>query len=83
MSFIDSSIIAVYLVFIFVLGLWAGRYVKNIKEYAVAHRSYSAVVLFATLSASFIGGGFSFVNADTVFQNGIGPATALWGFSLM
>lgn len=83
MSFIDSSIIAVYLIFIFVLGLWAGRYVKNIKEYAVAHRSYSAVVLFATLSASFIGGGFSFGNADTVFQNGIGPATALWGFSLM
>lgn len=83
MSVIDISLIAVYLLIIFIVGLSSGRYVKTIKEYAVSKQSYSAPVLFATLSASFIGGGFSFGNADSVFKNGLGQATALWGFSLM
>lgn len=83
MHLLDYIIIGFYLVFIFCFGLWAGRRVKNIKEYAVAHQSYGAFVLFATLSASFIGGGFSFGNADTVFNQGLMSAAALWGFSLM
>ncbi len=81
-SNIDLIIICAYMTVIFVMGLWAGRGMKNLKDYAIASHSYSAFVLFATLSASFIGGGFSFGNADTVFKSGIGPATALWGFSL-
>ena len=83
MHVLDYVIIGIYLIFIFSLGLWAGRRIKNIKEYAVANQSYGAFVLFATLSASFIGGGFSFGNADTVFNQGLMSATALWGFSLM
>ncbi len=82
-STVDYYIIAVYLFVIFWVGLTAGKGLKNIKDYAVANRSFSAPVLFATLSASFIGGGFSFGNADTVFSSGIGVATTLWGFSLM
>lgn len=80
---IDLLIILSYLLIIFFTGLFAGRNIVNLKDYAIANHSYSSFVLFATLSASFIGGGFSFGNADTVFQKGIGPATALWGFSLM
>lgn len=83
MGYLDIGIVSVYLMVVFIIGLWAGRHIKDIKEYAVAKHSYSATFLFATLSASFIGGGFSFGNADTVFNKGIGPATALWGFSLM
>ncbi len=79
---IDLIIICAYMSVIFVMGLYAGRNMKNLKDYAIASHSYSAFVLFATLSASFIGGGFSFGNADTVFESGLGPATALWGFSL-
>lgn len=80
---LDLIIILSYLVGIFIIGLIAGRKIVDLKDYAIANHSYSSFVLFATLSASFIGGGFSFGNADTVFQKGIGPATALWGFSLM
>lgn len=82
-STFDYYIIAFYLFLIFWVGLTAGKGLKNIKDYAVANRSFAAPVLFATLSASFIGGGFSFGNADTVFSSGIGVATTLWGFSLM
>jgi len=39
-------------------------------------------VIFATLSASFIGGGFSIGNAEKVFRLGIVNIVALWGFSL-
>ncbi len=83
MTNIDYSIIGVYLFIISMVGLYAGRGLKDIKEYAVAGRSYGSFVLLATLSASFIGGGFSFGNADTVFNNGLIAATALWGFSVM
>jgi SSS family solute:Na+ symporter len=40
------------------------------------------MVIFATLSASFIGGGFSIGNAEKVFRFGIVNIVALWGFSL-
>ena len=43
---------------------------------------YSSIVIFATLSASFIGGGFSIGNAEKVFRFGIVNIVALWGFSL-
>ena len=40
------------------------------------------LVIFATLSASFIGGGFSMGNAEKVFLVGISNIVALWGFSI-
>lgn len=79
---IDITIIACYLLSIFFIGIVAGRNVKNLDEYAVAGRSYSSLILFATLSASFIGGGYSSGNAANVFNGGIGFAITLWGFSL-
>ncbi|UCG59581.1 MAG: sodium:solute symporter family protein [Phycisphaerales bacterium] len=55
---------------------------KTLHEFSVSHRSYSSLVIFATLSASFIGGGFSIGNAEKVFRFGIVNIVALWGFSL-
>jgi SSS family solute:Na+ symporter len=54
---VDQIIIGAYLFCVLLLGLWAGRGVKNIQEYSVVNRSYSSWIVFATLSASFIGGG--------------------------
>jgi SSS family solute:Na+ symporter len=64
------------------LGLWAGRRVKNLEDYAVADRNYNALVIAMTLSASFIGGGFTMGNAEKVFTMGIINILVLWGFSL-
>ena len=64
------------------MGVWAGRRIGSFEEYAVAGRSYSSFVIFATLSASFIGGGFTMGNAEKVFTIGIVNVVALWGFSL-
>ncbi len=79
---IDMVITAVYLVAIIILGLWGGRFQRGLKDYAVAGKEFGALVIFATMSASFIGGGFSTGNAEKVFLFGIANIVALWGFSL-
>jgi len=78
----DFTIIAAYLLAILLVGLWSGKGMKTLSDFSVSHRSYGSMVLFATLSASFIGGGFSIGNAEKVFTFGIANIVALWGFSL-
>ena len=78
----DQIIVVVYLVCIFALGIWGGKGVKTLSQFSVAGRSYGIFIIFATLSASFIGGGFSMGNAEKVFLFGIVNIFALWGFSL-
>lgn len=77
-----NTIIIVYLLCVLGIGLAAGKGIKNISQYAVAGKSYGSLIVFATLSASFIGGGFSMGNAEKVFLFGIVNIVALWGFSL-
>jgi len=78
----QSIIIFSYLIIVLLIGIWAGRGVKDFKDYAVASKSFGTMAIFATLSASFIGGGFSMGNAEKVFLVGISNIVALWGFSL-
>ncbi|MEJ2703039.1 MAG: sodium:solute symporter family protein [Sedimentisphaerales bacterium] len=79
---VDYVIITGYLLMILLVGLWSGKGMKTLSDFSVSHRSYGSLVLFATLSASFIGGGFSIGNAEKVFTFGIVNIVALWGFSL-
>jgi len=79
---LDQAIIVIYLGGVLGIGLWAGRKVRDLEEYAVAGRSYNAPIIAATLSASFIGGGFTMGNAEKVFIVGMVNVAALWGFSL-
>ena len=57
------------------------RSVKNLKDYAIGGKSYSAFFVFATLSSSFIGGGFTTGLAEKTYTLGIFYVVALWGFS--
>ncbi len=79
---IDLAIVVLYLSGILTLGLWAGKGVSNLNQFSVAGRSFGSMVIFLTLSASFIGGGFSMGNAEKVFLFGIVNIFALWGFSI-
>ncbi|MEA3491867.1 MAG: sodium:solute symporter family protein [Campylobacterota bacterium] len=78
---IDQVIVVIYLIGILILGIWAGKGVSNLNQFSVAGRSFGTMVIFLTLSASFIGGGFSMGNAEKVFLFGIVNIFALWGFS--
>ena len=79
---IDTAIVAIYLAVVLGVGLWVGRRQHSLDEYAVAARSFGPFVIFATMSASFIGGGFSTGNAEKVFLFGVANIVGLWGFSL-
>ncbi len=61
---LDYVIIIIYLSVVLFVGLWSGKGMKTLQEFSVSHRSYGSMVIFATLSASFIGGGFSIGNAE-------------------
>jgi solute:Na+ symporter, SSS family len=77
-----NAIIFTYLFAVLLIGILAGRGISNLSQYAVAGKSFGSMVIFATLSASFIGGGFSMGNAEKVFLFGLVNIVALWGFSL-
>ena len=79
---VAALIIVIYLAIVLGGGLWAGRKVNDLEEYAVAGRNYNALIIAAILSALFIGGGFTMGNAEKVFTVGIVNIVVLWGFSL-
>lgn len=78
---IDQIVIAAYLVVILYLG-YSTRKLGGFKEFAISHGNYGWLAIFCTLSASFIGGGFSTGNAAKTFDAGIVYPLALLGFSL-
>lgn len=78
---LDYWIILIYLSVVLYLG-YASRKLGSFREFAVSHGNYGWVAIFCTLSASFIGGGFSTGNAAKVFSSGLAYPLALMGFSL-
>ncbi|MBI2706929.1 MAG: sodium:solute symporter family protein [Proteobacteria bacterium] len=80
-STIDMIILCGYLLIILAVGIRASRSVKNLQDYSVGGRSYSAFFIFTTLSAAFLGGGFTMGLAEKVFTLGLAYVIALWGFS--
>lgn len=79
---LDIAIMCAYFLLILAVGLWASKSVKNFEDFATGNRSYSAAIIFATLSSSFIGGGFTTGLAEKVFTMGLVFVVALWGFSV-
>ncbi|MGI6578316.1 MAG: sodium:solute symporter family protein [Eubacteriales bacterium] len=78
----DILFVIVYLGVLLFNGIRQGQKIKSLKDFSVSTRKYGLFVLFASLSASFIGGGFSVGNAAEVFKRGIGNTVALFGFSV-
>ncbi len=79
---VDAAIVVGYLAVLVAVGLCGGRLVKNAADFTAADKRYGTFVMFATLSASFVGGGYSSGNAAAAFENGIGTALTLFGFSV-
>lgn len=79
---IDITVIILFFIISLILGLIASRGIKSFTQFSVGHRSFSSFIIFATLSASFIGGGYTLGNAAKVYQVGMIYAFALLGFSL-
>jgi len=79
---IDFSIIIAFLIATLLIGILSSKNIGSFHRFSVGNRSFSSFIIFATLSASFIGGGYTLGNAGKVFSNGMLYAFALLGFSL-
>jgi SSS family solute:Na+ symporter len=86
---INLVIVGAFLLLTLVVGLWAGRNVKTLKDYALANREFGVGVLTMTFLATYIGGnnliqlpGFFSVYGIVQFLTGIGEIVAFIVFGL-
>lgn len=79
---LDSAVVVGYLAVLLLIGIRGGRHVKSAADFTAVGGRYGTGVIFATLAASYIGGGFSSGNASEAFSHGIGSTVALMGFAL-
>lgn len=79
---LDTGIVLAYIVLLIVMSLRGGRNVHNAADFTASGGRYGTLVVFATLSASYVGGGYSSGNAAKAFAGGIGTTLTLFGFSL-
>jgi SSS family solute:Na+ symporter len=68
---IDLSIVVLYLVVTLGFGIWSGRGVRTIREFAVDNGGMSTWALYATIFATYIGGGSTIGVAEKAFSSGV------------
>lgn len=67
----DAIIVYAFLLMLLVVGLWAGRTIKDIKEYAITNRAYGTGVLTMTMLATYITGSQVIGYVGYIFERGI------------
>jgi SSS family solute:Na+ symporter len=67
---LDCWIVGIYLLITLVVGVWQGKNIKNFRSFSIADKNYSTVVLVATMSATWLGGGASLGTAEKTFIYG-------------
>jgi len=68
---IDIVIVAVFLVVNLAAGIYSGKGITTIKDYAIGDRNFSTATLTATLVATWIGGGFFAIGVSQTYQDGL------------
>lgn len=68
---INTLVVVIYMVVLFIMAIVTASRVHSLEDYAVAGRSYPAWVLYATLCATLVGGGFTIGNAEKVHIYGL------------
>ncbi len=80
---IDILIVTAYLALLVWMGLRGGEKVQAAADFSAAGKTYGAPVIFMSLAASYVGGGFSAGNAAYAFSDGIGMTVALCAFGIV
>ena len=68
---LDQCIVYVFLLLTLGLGLYAGRGIKDIKDYAIAGKMYGPATLVIALLATALGGSNAVGATGLVFSDGI------------
>lgn len=78
----DTAVLGLYFALTLFIGLMAGRGTKTMEHFATGDKSYNTFIVFACLSAAYMGGGFTVGIAEKTYLFGIGYVIIMWGFSL-
>lgn len=73
----NLAIVFGFLLLTLLIGLYAGRGIKDLREYAVANKMYGPGVLTLTFLATIIEGGVTFRGPELAFSSGILPIIAV------
>ena len=79
---IDTIIFLVYILINVGVGLYLGRGVKNLREYALGGRNFSTGTLVATIMAGWLGGDYLFITLSQVYTTGLHYAIGCTGMAL-
>lgn len=85
-TYIDQIIVLLFLIATLIIGLIAGKDIKDTADYSIANKTYGTPVLVLTLIATMIGGGSTAGATAQVFTDGLLYAIALgvgWFVSLL
>lgn len=79
---VDLLIFILFLSINLTMGLYWGRGVKNIQEYAIGNRNFKTTTLVATIVATFLGGDYLFITLDEVYRTGLHYAIGCLGMPI-
>ncbi len=68
---LDAAIVALFLTINLLVGLYYGKGIKTIKEYAIGNRNFSTATITATIVATWISGSFFAVNISETYKEGL------------
>ena len=78
---LDIVIVIIYLICLLSLALYDSK-VQSYSQYGAGGKQYSAIIIFCTLTASYVGGGFTIGLSAKTFSYGIVYVLAMFGFSI-
>lgn len=79
---LDLIIVIVFLSINLLIGYLTSKKVLHFEHFSVGERSFTTFFIFCSISATFIGGGYTIGNSASVYAVGMVYAFGLLGFSL-
>ena len=79
---IDHFIVGSFLLITLLIGLLAGRGIKDIREYAIANKMYGTGVLTITFLATYLGGFMTLSVQETILSYGLVAGLAPLGTTI-
>ena len=79
---LDISIIVLFFIFNILIGIYSSKNITTFSEYSVWKRSFGSFAICASLTASFLGGGYIMGNSAKVYSIGMVYSYGLIGFSV-
>jgi len=70
LQYIDIILYVTFLLFNVIIGLWASKGVKTLKDFSIGSKDFSTATLTSTIVATWIGGGFMFYGLQNIYSNG-------------